>query len=222
MNIRKYEVLQRIYDLGVVGIIRTPDTANGIASAEAVFQGGITVLEVSLTFPGALDIMREVSARGRSKGLILGAGTVADAESARLCIEAGSEFVVSHCFSEDVARLCNRYGVAYMPGVGTVTEIVRAMEAGSDVVKAFPGEVLGPKFVKAVLGPLPHARIMPIGGVTPDNLEDWFKAGAFAVGLGSALVKPAGKEGDYPAIRETADQIVSRIARIRSGLQLQG
>ena len=216
MNIRKYEVLSRIHDLGVVGIIRTPDTAGGIASAEAVFQGGITVLEVSTTFPGALDIMRSTAASHKSSGLILGAGTVADLETAKLCIDAGAEFIVSHCFSEEVAKLCNRYGVAYMPGVGTVTEIVRAMEWGADVVKAFPGEVLGPKFIKAVHGPLPNAQIMPIGGVSPNNLEDWFLAGAFAVGLGSALVKPEGREGDYPAIRQTAEEIVSRIARIRT------
>ena len=215
MNIRKYEVLSRIHDLGVVGIIRTPDTAGGIASAEAVFQGGITVLEVSTTFPGALDIMRSTAASHKSSGLILGAGTVADSETAKLCIDAGAEFIVSHCFSEEVAKLCNRYGVAYMPGVGTVTEIVRAMEWGADVVKAFPGEVLGPKFIKAVHGPLPNAQIMPIGGVSPNNLEDWFLAGAFAVGLGSALVKPEGREGDYPAIRQTAEEIVTRIARIR-------
>ncbi|MDD3515978.1 MAG: bifunctional 4-hydroxy-2-oxoglutarate aldolase/2-dehydro-3-deoxy-phosphogluconate aldolase [Synergistaceae bacterium] len=216
MNIRKYEVLNRIFELGVVGIIRTPDTAGGIASAEAVFQGGITVLEVSTTFPGALDIMRSTAASHKSSGLILGAGTVADSETAKLCIDAGAEFIVSHCFSEEVAKLCNRYGVAYMPGVGTVTEIVRAMEWGADVVKAFPGEVLGPKFIKAVHGPLPNAQIMPIGGVSPNNLEDWFLAGAFAVGLGSALVKPEGREGDYPAIRQTAEEIVSRIARIRT------
>ena len=215
MNIRKYEVLSRIHDLGVVGIIRTPDTAGGIASAEAVFQGGITVLEVSTTFPGALDIMRSTAASHKSSGLILGAGTVADSETAKLCIDAGAEFIVSHCFSEEVAKLCNRYGVAYMPGVGTVTEIVRAMEWGAEVVKAFPGEVLGPKFIKAVHGPLPNAQIMPIGGVSPNNLEDWFLAGAFAVGLGSALVKPEGREGDYPAIRQTAEEIVTRIARIR-------
>lgn len=215
MNIRKYEVLQRISELGVVGIIRTEDIPTGIASAEAVFQGGVTVLEISTTFPGAFDIMKAVSARDKPQGLVLGAGTVADSETAKLCIDAGAEFIVSHCFSEEVAKLCNRYGVAYMPGVGTVTELVRAMEWGSDVVKAFPGEVLGPKFIKAVHGPLPNARIMPIGGVSSKNLEDWFLAGAFAVGLGSALVKPDGREGDYQAIRETAEQIVTRIAQIR-------
>ncbi len=161
--------------------------------------------------------MRETGARGKKDGLILGAGTVADSETARLCIEAGSEFIVSHCFSEDVARMCNRYGIPYMPGVGTVTELVRAMEWGSDVVKAFPGDVLGPKFIKAVHGPLPGAQIMPIGGVTPANLEEWFKAGAFAVGLGSALAKPNGKEGDYPLIEATAREIVEKILQIRKG-----
>ena len=215
MNIRKYQVLKRTHELGVVGIIRTADVKAGVEAAGAIFEGGIDVLEVSTTFRGSFDIMKEASARHKAKGLILGAGTVADPESARLCIESGAEFIVSHCFSEEVARLCNRYGVAYMPGVGTVTEIVRAMEWGAEVVKAFPGETLGPSFIKAVHGPLPNAQIMPIGGVNPGNLEDWFKAGAFAVGLGSALTKPGGREADAETIRRTAGEIVSRIAEIR-------
>lgn len=219
MNIRKYEVLRRISDLGVVGIIRTPDVENGIASAEAVFEGGIDVLEISTTFPGALDIMKEIVERGRCKGLVLGAGTVADAITARLCIDAGAEFLASHCFNEEVARMCNRSSIAYMPGVGTITEIVRAMENGADVVKAFPGEVLGPEFVKAVHGPLPNAQIIPLGGVAHGNLDEWFKAGAFAVELGSALIKPAGTEGDYPAISETAERIVTEIALIRAHMK---
>ena len=215
MNIRKYEVLRRTHELGVVGIIRTRDVKAGVEAAGAIFEGGIDVLEVSTTFRGSFDIMREASARNKAKGLILGAGTVADSETARLCIEAGAEFIVSHCFSEEVAKLCNRYGVAYMPGVGTVTEIVRAMEWGAEVVKAFPGDTLGPKFIKAVHGPLPNAQIMPIGGVNPGNLEDWFRAGAFAVGLGSALTRPEGRDADYDTIRRTAGEIVSRIAEIR-------
>ncbi|NLA91073.1 MAG: bifunctional 4-hydroxy-2-oxoglutarate aldolase/2-dehydro-3-deoxy-phosphogluconate aldolase [Synergistaceae bacterium] len=218
MNIRKYEVLRRTYELGVVGIIRTREVKAGVEAAGAIFEGGIDVLEVSTTFRGAFDIMREASARDKAKGLILGAGTVADSETARLCIEAGAEFIVSHCFSEEVAKLCNRYGIAYMPGVGTVTEIVRAMEWGAEVVKAFPGDTLGPKFIKAVHGPLPNAQIMPIGGVNPGNLEDWFRAGAFAVGLGSALVRPGGQDGDYDTIRRTAEEIVSRIAEIRKNI----
>ena len=216
MNIRKYEVLHRIHELGVVGIIRTPDVANGISSAEAIFQGGITALEVSTTFPGALDIMKSAAASHKSSGLILGAGTVADSETAKLCIDAGAEFIVSHCFSEEVAKLCNRYGVAYMPGVGTVTELVRAMELGAEVVKEFPGDVLGPKFIKAVHGPVPWAKIMPIGGVSPENLGEWFAAGAFAVGLGTALMKPKGVEGDIDAVREASERIVARIAEIRA------
>ena len=112
--------------------------------------------------------------------------------------------------------MCNRSGIAYMPGVGTVTEVVRAMEHGVDVVKAFPGEVLGPKFIKAVHGPLPGAQIMPIGGVSEANLAEWFSAGAFAVGLGTALMKPNGVEGDAGAVREASERIVARIAEIRA------
>ncbi len=220
MSIRKCDILGQIEQLGVVGIIRTKDVGVGVASGEAMFRGGVTAVEVSTTYPGALEILAEVGRRCRAlpngRDLAIGAGTVADAETARLCILNGAEFIVSHCLSEDVARTCNRYGAAYMPGVGTVTELVRAMELGAEVVKEFPGDVLGPKFIKAVHGPVPWAKIMPIGGVSEENLAEWFHAGAFAVGLGTALMKPNGAEGDFDAVRGASERIVARIAEIRA------
>lgn len=209
--IRKYEVLRQIEEKGVVGIIRVDNVEWGIMAAEAIFRGGIPLIEVSMTHRGALEIMKDMSARLGSKGLILGAGTVADAETARACILAGSEFIFAHCLSEDVARVCNRYGVPYIPGVGTVTEIVKAHELGSDLVKIFPGEVLGPDFVKAVRGPIPSAKMLAVGGVSPENLESWFKAGVYGVGLGSALTKPGGKDGTPETIEAASRAIVEKI-----------
>ena len=213
--IRKYEVLQKIEDAGVVGIIRVEDVEYGVMAAEAIFNGGIPVIEVSMTHRGAVEIMAQMTARLGGKGLLLGAGTVADPETARACILAGAEFIFAHCFSKDVARMCNRYGIPYIPGVGSVTEVMRAFEYGSDIVKVFPGEVLGPQFIKAARGPLPNAKMLAVGGVGPENLTDWFKAGAVGVGLGSTLTKPGGKEGTPETIKAASRGIISRIAAIR-------
>ena len=213
--IRKYEVLQKIEDAGVVGIIRVDDIEYGVMAAEAIFAGGIPVIEVSMTHRGAVEIMAQMTARLGKKGLLLGAGTVADPETARACMLAGAEFIFAHCLNEDVARICNRYGVPYIPGVGSVTEVMKAFEYGVDIVKVFPGEVLGPQFVKAVRGPVPSAKMLAVGGVSNDNLQDWFKAGAVGVGLGSALTKPGGKEGTAESIEAASREIVAKIAALR-------
>jgi 2-dehydro-3-deoxyphosphogluconate aldolase/(4S)-4-hydroxy-2-oxoglutarate aldolase len=213
--IRKYEVLQKIEAAGVVGIIRVAGIDYGVMAAGAIFDGGIPVIEVSMTHRGAVEIMAEMTARLGGKGLLLGAGTVADPETARACMLAGAEFIFAHCFSEDVARVCNRYGVPYIPGVGTVTEAMRAFECGSDIVKVFPGEVLGPQFIKATRGPLPDAKMLAVGGVSAENLSDWFKAGAVAVGVGSSLTKPGGKDGTAETIKAASQDILAKVAAIR-------
>ncbi len=219
IRIRKYEILSAIEEQGVVGIIRTESVEKGIAMADAMFDAGMKAVEVSMTFPGSLDIMRTSAERHRGQGCFVGAGTVVDEATARMCIANGAEFIVSQSLSDDVVCTCNRYGLPAMPGIGTVTELMHALELGVDVVKAFPGSVLGPKFIKAVHGPVPYANIMPIGGVSLENMEEWFKAGAFAVGLGSALTKPAGTDGSYEAVREAVEKVLHEITRIRAGLK---
>jgi 2-dehydro-3-deoxyphosphogluconate aldolase/(4S)-4-hydroxy-2-oxoglutarate aldolase len=163
--------------------------------------------------------MSQMTAKLSSKGLLLGAGTVADPETARACILAGATFIFSHCFNKNVARICNRYQIPYIPGVGTVTEVMKAFEWGSDIVKVFPGEVLGPSFVKAVRGPLPHAKMLAVGGVSPDNLKPWFDAGAVGVGLGSALTQPCGVKGTVETIKNASRNIVENIAAICGNLK---
>ncbi len=218
MTTSKRTILEQIGDKGIVAVIRARDMEEGLALAGAVYEGGVPAIEMTMTVPGAVEILKELAKDAEKMGLILGAGTVLDSETARACILAGARYIVSPHLSEEIFRLCNRYAVPYMPGVGTVTEVVRALEMGAELVKAFPGDVLGPEFVKAVQGPIPQVRIMPTGGVNPDNLEDWFRAGVFAVGMGGALTKPGGKTGDYDAVRKTAQTVVERIAEIRSRL----
>lgn len=208
----KGDILRAIGESGIVAVIRAKDEKQGMALSKAVYQGGIRAIEVTMTVPGAVGILEKLSSM---EGPILGAGTVLDGETARTCILAGAKFIVSPALSESVISTCNRYGVPCMPGIGTVTELLRAMELGAEVVKAFPGEVLGPSFIKAVRGPVPHAKIMPTGGVSEDNLDKWFAAGAFAVGMGGALTSPGGVSGNMDLVESTARGIVDKIAAIR-------
>ncbi len=215
-KIRKLEVMETVADVGVVGIIRTPDVSAAIEMGRGMIDGGINVLEVSLTFPGSLDVIKEIRRENSGKDFILGAGTVGDAPSARMSILAGAEFIVCHCLSEEVIRMCNRYGIACTPGIQTVTEAVRALELGCDVVKAFPGSILGPGFIKAVHGPVPYVEIIPVGGVSLSNLGDWFSAGAYAVGLGSALTKEEGRDAAYETVVKKARTTIETIKSVRS------
>ena len=145
---------------------------------------------------------------------MVGAGTVLDSETARIAVLAGARFVVGPSLNRGVARLSNRYGVPYIPGAGTAGEVVKAMEAGADIVKVFPGETLGPSFVKAILGPLPHASLMPTGGVSVDNVSDWIAAGAVAVGAGGALTSGAAT-GDFEAVTKLAEKFLHQISEAR-------
>ena len=152
-----------------------------------------------------------------NNNVVIGAGTVLDATTARIAILAGAEFVVSPAFDEETAKLCNLYQIPYMPGCMTITEIKRALELGVDVVKLFPGSVYGPDFVKAVKAPLPQVNIMPTGGVDLDNVGKWIKNGCVAVGVGGNLVAPA-KTGDFDQITEYAKQYVAKVQEARSSL----
>ncbi len=215
MPMDKRGILDAVGNGGIVAVIRAESVEEGTALAGAVHRGGIPAVEVTMTVPGALKILEKMASE--AQGPILGAGTVLDPETARACILAGAKFIVSPGLNEAVIRLCNRYSVPCLPGVGTVTELLRAMELGAEVVKAFPGEVLGPSFIKAVRGPVPSARIMPTGGVSPENLKEWFDAGAFAVGMGGALTKPGGVSRNFKLVESTARSIMERIASIRGG-----
>jgi 2-dehydro-3-deoxyphosphogluconate aldolase / (4S)-4-hydroxy-2-oxoglutarate aldolase len=207
--------LQRVLDLGIVSIIRSPGSERLVEVAEALLAGGIDVIEVTFTVPGVLDVISSIRQRLGDR-ILLGAGTVLDAESARAAILAGAEFIVTPTVSPDVVQMCRRYDKLVMCGAMTPTEILTAWEAGSDIVKLFPADVGGPSFLKAVHGPLPHIRLLPTGGVNLDTLPAFVRAGAAAVGLGSALVeKEALQKGDMGRIRELAAAYVAKMRAAR-------
>jgi 2-dehydro-3-deoxyphosphogluconate aldolase/(4S)-4-hydroxy-2-oxoglutarate aldolase len=203
------------YEGGLVAVVRaeSADVADGIAGA--CREGGVGAIEITFTVPGAQEVIAGLAKRFSNDGLLIGAGTVLDPETARIAILAGAQFVVSPSLDARTAQLCRRYQVPYMPGASTATEVVRALEEGADIVKVFPGEILGPAFVKAILGPLPHAPLMPTGGVALDNAAEWIRAGAVALGVGGNLTASA-KTGDYGSITEIARQFLAKIHQARS------
>jgi 2-dehydro-3-deoxyphosphogluconate aldolase/(4S)-4-hydroxy-2-oxoglutarate aldolase len=210
----KLRVLGSIVDSGLVAVIRagSPDDATRIADACA--EGGVAAVEITFTVPGAARVIEELSKRNTGRTLVVGAGTVLDPETARIATLAGAQFIVSPAFNADTARLCNRYQIPYMPGAGTVGEVIEAMEAGADIVKVFPGETLGPAFVRAVKAALPHASLMPTGGVTIDNVREWIGAGCVAVGVGGYLTRSAAA-GDYGSVTELTKRFIEQIRQAR-------
>lgn len=210
----KIDILKRITDVGVVAVVRAESPEAAVLVSEACIQGGIPAIEVTFTVPDATSVIRSLVGRFSPKDLLVGAGTVLDAQTARAAILAGAQFVVGPNFDPETARLCGRYQIPYLPGCATVTEIVRAMEAGCDILKLFPGSAFGPSYVKAVKGPLPQVNLMPTGGVSLENVADWVKAGVVAVGVGGELTAPA-KKGDYEAVAQNARDFVAAVAAAR-------
>jgi 2-dehydro-3-deoxyphosphogluconate aldolase/(4S)-4-hydroxy-2-oxoglutarate aldolase len=195
-------VVAGIRERGAVAVLRFAQAAHTLRAAEWLVAGGVTALEVTLTTPGALDAIATIKSR-HGDAVLVGAGSVLDVGAAHAAVEAGAAFIVSPVCSPEVMRATHALGVAMMPGAFTPTEILAAHALGADVVKVFPSEVLGPTFIKGVLGPMPFLQLMPTGGVTPENAGDWLRAGAVAVGLGSALADPrlvaAGDEAQVTA-----------------------
>jgi 2-dehydro-3-deoxyphosphogluconate aldolase/(4S)-4-hydroxy-2-oxoglutarate aldolase len=214
MSITKLRILGRIVESGLVAIVRAESLEQAERIGEACARGGITAIEITFTVPGAVAGIADLAKAFKSGDIILGAGSVLDPETARAAILAGAQFVVSPSVSVDTARLCNRYQIPYIPGAGSPRDVVEALECGADIVKVFPGEVLGPAFVKAVRGPLPQASLMPAGGVSLENVTDWIEAGCDVVGVGSNLTAGA-KTGDFQSITEVAKQFIAKIRQAR-------
>lgn len=212
----KHAIFQGIVQRRMVGIVRAGSADIALGIAEACIAGGITALEVAFTTPNTLDVIKTLRQRHGDE-VMLGAGTVLDPETARLAILAGAQFIISPSVNLDTIRMCQRYQVLAMPGVMTPTEIVTALEAGADIIKIFPAEMFGPAYIKALSAPLPHAPLMPTGGVTVDNLGEWFANGALAVGIGSSLSGP-GANGDFAAVEARALAFVAAMEKVRSKL----
>ena len=211
---KKMQTLNRLHDNYLVAVVRGKSKADAIAAVEHMIDGGIYNIEITFTTPQAEEVIQHLSQHVIDENVVIGAGTVLDSTTARLAMLNGAEYVVSPHFDPEIAKMCNRYAVPYLPGCGSVTEIVQAMETGVDLVKLFPGDLLGANFIKNVHGPIPQIELMPSGGVSLDNLEDWYRKGAFAVGIGSALMKNA-KDGNDSVIKENTEKFVGKFKTIR-------
>jgi len=208
----RLQTLRAIEQERVIAVIRFDDTLVHPV-VEALSAGGIRIIEVTMTKPGALEAIAGLAGR---REIVVGAGTVLDSETARLAILRGAKFVVAPTFSSSVVELCHRYDIAAVPGAYTPMEVLRAWEAGADLVKVFPASGLGPGYLKELRGPLPDLRLVPTGGVTTENAGEFLAAGAFAVGLGGALVeREAVAQRDFGRITERGRQLVGRIQATR-------
>ena len=212
---QKVEVLNALREIGLVPVLRAESEAQALALADAIAAGGVTVLEVTMTVPGAIRVMRQLAEK--RPDILIGAGTVLDPETARMCILEGAQFVVSPALNVRTIEMCHRYGVAVLPGALTPTEIVTAWEAGADVVKIFPASALGgAKYLKSVKAPLPQVEMIPTGGVSQSTAAEFLEAGAFALGVGADLVNlKAISEGHPEIITESARKYLTIVRKFR-------
>lgn len=213
------EKIETLLDCGVVAVLRAKSGEALLDVANALYDGGVTSIEVTFTVPGAHQIIEKVANQLGNK-IMLGAGTVLDPETARIAILSGAEFIVAPTVNLDVIRMCKRYSKLALPGAFTPTEVITAWEAGADVVKVFPSDVVGPAHLKALYGPFPHVRLMPTGGVNLETAASFLKAGAVALGIGTSLVDPAAVAAkDWTSISTTAKKYVEIIKATRAQLK---
>ncbi|WP_046213420.1 bifunctional 2-keto-4-hydroxyglutarate aldolase/2-keto-3-deoxy-6-phosphogluconate aldolase [Paenibacillus wulumuqiensis] len=219
---KKLQLLQKMMDNGVVAVLRGDSAEQVFAMAEQAIAGGIKVIEVTLTVPGALNAIEKLSRMysWKSEGdnfAIIGAGTVLEPQTARAAIMAGAEFVVGPSLNPETVKICNLYRVPVLPGVTTLEGVQQALELGVDIVKLFPGNLYQPSIIKTLKGPMPQANFMPTGGVSLDNLGEWIKGGAVAVGIGSDLTTEALKTGNLSLVRQRAEQYMQAYREAKQG-----
>jgi 2-dehydro-3-deoxyphosphogluconate aldolase/(4S)-4-hydroxy-2-oxoglutarate aldolase len=212
----KTEVIKQIKDVGLIPVVRATSADEAMRAIDAIREGGVSVLEITMTVPGAVGVIEELSKKYGSDVLV-GAGTVLDAETARACMLSGAQFVVSPALNFETIECCRRYGVAVMPGALTPTEVLQAWTAGADFVKVFPAGALGgASYLKALKAPLPHIELVPTGGVSLKTARDFIKAGASALGVGADLVDlKAIRDGQASVITERAKQFVQIVREAR-------
>jgi 2-dehydro-3-deoxyphosphogluconate aldolase / (4S)-4-hydroxy-2-oxoglutarate aldolase len=211
----RQEITHTIEELGVVAIIRLQDATALRGIVDALAEGGVRAIEITMTVPRAIELIGEI-AKTIPAGFLLGAGTLVDAETTRRAVGAGAQFIVSPVFRPEIISAGHEQGVPVMPGCFTATEILTAWDAGADVVKVFPATSVGPGYLKDIRGPLPQVKLMPTGGVSIDNVGDWLKAGAVAVGVGSALLDAkAIADRNYGVIAANARRMVENVRQAR-------
>lgn len=203
------KVVEEIIENGIVAVIRADSPSKAVEICRACKEGGIVAIEVTFSVPHAVEVIQQID-REMKDQILLGAGTVLDPYTAKIAIEAGAKYIVAPNLSEETALLCNKHRIPYIPGVLTPTEIVRALELGVPLIKLFPASAVGPSYIKAIHGPLPQAKIIPTGGVELENVKEWIKAGAVAVGIGGGLTK-----GTRDQIVEKAKKFVQLVKEAR-------
>ena len=213
--VTKFEQMEKIENSGIVAIIRNDTNHDLIQVVDAIHSGGIDVVEITMTTPGALDAVGSVTKRYGSN-LLIGVGSVLDTETARMAILSGAEFIVSPITKPDVIELCNRYGKVVMPGAFTPTEILRAWELGADYVKVFPADIVGAPYIKAVKAPLPQISIIPTGGIGLNNAAEFINSGSAALGVGSTLVsKQTIAQKQFKKLTEISQKLVAAVKKAK-------
>jgi 2-dehydro-3-deoxyphosphogluconate aldolase/(4S)-4-hydroxy-2-oxoglutarate aldolase len=216
MTVRDNSALEFISEKGVVAIMRADSSDQLLAAADAVNAGGVNAIEVTMTTPGAIDVIKQATSKYGDE-VLFGVGSVLDAETARAAILAGAQFVVCPTLDLETIKICKRYSVPVVPGAYTPTEVLSAWEAGADLVKIFPASIGGPSLIKALKGPLPQVKLVPVGGVNLGTAADFIRAGAEVVGVGSALVNNKLLEAkEFDKISEAAKRFCEEVARGRS------
>ena len=215
---KKSEILRIIRETGVIAIMRAQSSGQLITAADAIKAGGVSVIEVTMTTPGALGVVETAKAR-YGEDVLFGAGSVLDPETGRAAIMAGADFIVAPTLNLDLIALCNRYSIPVMPGCYTPTEALTAWEAGSDMIKLFPASVGGADYLKAILAPLPHLEIVPVGGVNLDTAAEFIRKGAAALGVGSSLVNQ--KLLDANDLDELTRRAKAFIAEVHKGREIR-
>ena len=216
---KKVDILNRLKDAGVIAVIRADSSEKAIKTTNAVVDGGMRGLEITFTIPQADMVIRELVAAYKDRpDVVIGAGTVLDVTTARYAIMSGAEYIVSPCFDQETAELCNLYQIPYLPGCITISEMKIALKAGVDIIKLFPGSAFGPSIVSSYKAPMPQVNIMPTGGVSLDNMEEWFKQGVIAVGVGGNLLEPA-KNEEYEKVTKMAKEYMTKYEEIKTSIR---
>lgn len=214
-SVEAVSILQKLENAGVIAVVRGKTKEEALKASQAIVAGGMRGIELTFTVPQATEVIQElVALYQENPDVVIGAGTVLDATTARLAIVAGAEYIVSPSFDEETAKICNLYQVPYLPGCMTITEMKEALKSGADIIKLFPGSVYGPSVISAFKAPLPQLNIMPTGGVSLENMAEWFAAGVTAVGVGGNLLAPAAT-GDFEKVREVAQAYMEKFQAIK-------
>lgn len=217
---RKIDILTKMKEAGIIAVVRANSPEKALKTTDAVIKGGVVGIELTFTVPQADKVIAQLTSKYKDNpNVVIGAGTVLDPPSARIAIINGAQFIVSPSFNAEVAKICNLYEIPYTPGCMTPTEIQQALETGVDIVKIFPGNVVSYKMIADLKGPFPYLTIMPTGGVSLDNLQDWFKAGVALVGAGSNLTSGANSD-NYTQVTQMAEKYHDKLLEIRKEMNL--